>query len=148
MEGAIPVGDDLPDLALDDLEGEPVALASFRGKDTVFLFWNPGCGFCRAMHEDLLEWEGRRNGAPPRLVVISSGDREEITAEGFRSTVLVDAGSDGSSAFGAGGTPMAVLADADGRVRSRVVAGAPSVLALLSNGRRTGVATEDHPAAV
>jgi peroxiredoxin/uncharacterized membrane protein YphA (DoxX/SURF4 family) len=131
-EGGLPVGAEAPALELPSLTGETVSLASLRGRDTVLLFWSPECGFCRSMHEDLLAWEASANGVHPRLVVVSSGDADSTRAEGFRSLVLLDETFSAGSAFEANGTPMAVLLDADGRVRSRVVAGADDVLGLAS----------------
>lgn len=130
-DGQIPVGDPVPDLTLTDLAGDEVRLDGLHDQETVLLFWNPDCGFCRDMHGDLRGWEERRNGTSPRLVVLSSGGREESAGEGFRSPVLLDGASSSSHAFGAGGTPTAVLVGG-GRVRSRVVVGAPGVWALLA----------------
>ena len=39
------------------------------------------------------------------------------------------------SKFGASGTPMAVLVDAEGKIASEVAAGAPAVLALAGQGQ-------------
>lgn len=128
------VGENAPDLALPALAGGEVALRSLRGENTVVLFWNPDCGFCRDMHDDLQEWEDNRNGHSPRLVVVSAGTPDEVAEEGFKSMVLLDRDSEGSAAFYAGGTPTAVLVGSDGRVRSRVVAGAVGVMALLAAG--------------
>ncbi|HEX6724336.1 MAG TPA: redoxin family protein [Gaiella sp.] len=126
----LPHGADAPDLELATLDGAPLSLAELRGRDTVLLFWNPDCGFCRSMHDNVLAWETSANGVHPRLVVVSSGDEESTRAEGFSSTVLLDPDYEAGTAFGAGGTPMAVLVDADGRVASAVVAGADAVLEL------------------
>ncbi len=129
-ESGLPIGAEAPELELPSLAGEPVSLSELRGHQTLLLFWNPSCGFCRSMHEDLLAWErDDRNGAP-ELVVVSSGDEESTRAEGFRSLVLLDERYEAGGAFGAGGTPMAVLLDAEGRVASEVVAGADAVLAI------------------
>jgi hypothetical protein len=50
---------------------------------------------------------------------------------GLRSVVLLDAGGMSiGSKFGATGTPMAVLVDAEGKIASELAAGAPAVLAL------------------
>ena len=129
-EGGLPVGAEAPALELRSLTGETVSLASLRERDTMLLFWNPECGFCRSMHEDLLAWEASANGIHPRLVVVSSGDAESTRAEGFRSLVLLDETFSAGSAFEANGTPMAVLLDADGRVASSVAAGSDAVLQL------------------
>ena len=127
----LPVGTDAPALELPSLEGDTVALASLRGREALLVFWNPDCGFCRTMHEDILAWEESANGVTPRLVVISSGDAESTRAEGFRSLVLLDESFEAGSAFEANGTPMAILLDAEGRIASGVAAGADAVLDLV-----------------
>lgn len=132
-DAGLAVGSEAPSLELPSLDGPTVSLADLRGGDTLLLFWNPGCGFCRSMHEDVRAWETSANGIHPRLVVVSSGDEESTRAEGFASTVLLDGEYAAGSAFGAGGTPMAVLLDADGRVASPVVAGADAVLKLAGH---------------
>jgi hypothetical protein len=81
------------------------------------------------MHEQLTAWERSKNGSP-RLVIVSAGTETEIRSEGFRSTVVVDDDFAIGQAFGAGGTPMAVLIDASGRVAAPLAAGAEQVLAL------------------
>jgi thiol-disulfide isomerase/thioredoxin len=129
----LPVGSEAPALELRSLGGETVSLESLRGSDALLLFWSPDCGFCRSMHEDLLAWEASTNGVNPRLVVVSSGDEESTRAEGFTSLVLLDESFDAGSAFGANGTPMAVLLGADGRIASEVVAGSEAVLRLANS---------------
>jgi hypothetical protein len=130
-EGGLPVGAEAPALELPSLEGETVSLASLRGRDSVLLFWNPDCGYCRALRDDVHAWEASANGVHPRLVVVSSGDAESSRAEGFSSLVLLDEDFAAGSAFAATGTPMAVRLDAEGRIASEVVAGADAVLALV-----------------
>jgi peroxiredoxin len=131
-EPALPVGSEAPELELESLDGELMSLTRFRGKSTLLLFWNPDCGYCRGMHEDLLAWERQPPNGQPQLVVVSSGEAEATRAEGFRSRVLLDRDYAAGGAFGAGGTPMAVLLDPEGRVASPVVAGANAVLALAA----------------
>jgi len=127
----LPIGTEAPALELPSLEGETVALESLRGRDTLLVFWNPDCGFCQSMRDDLLAWDQSVNGAGPRLVVISSGDAASTRAEGFRSLVLLDEEFAAGSAFEANGTPMAVLVDAEGRIASSVAAGADAVFDLI-----------------
>jgi thiol-disulfide isomerase/thioredoxin len=127
----LPIGTEAPALELPSLDGEAVSLESLRGRETLFLFWNPGCGFCQSMHDDLLAWEGLANGSGPRLVVISSGDEASTRDEGFRSLVLLDEEYTAGTAFEAHGTPMGVLVDAEGRIASRVAAGADAVFGLV-----------------
>jgi methylamine dehydrogenase accessory protein MauD len=136
-EHGLPVGAEAPALELPSLDGESVSLATVRGGDALLLFWNPGCGFCRAMYDDLIAWESSANGVTPRLVIVSSGDEESTRAEGFRSLVLLDEAYEASTAFGASGTPMAVRVGADGRVASELVVGAEAVFNLANGKPRT-----------
>ena len=129
----LPVGADAPAIELPALDGERISLNDL-GREALLLFWNPNCGYCRGMHDDLLAWEQASNGVAPQLVVISSGDAESTRAEGFSSHVLLDEEFAAGSAFGANGTPIAVLVDQDGKMASGVVAGADDVLALARNG--------------
>lgn len=133
-EGGLPIGAPVPKLELTDLDGEPVSLTD-PDSDTLVLFWNPNCGFCRSMLDDLHAWE-RTPRHSPRLLVVSSGDEEDTRADGFRSTVALDPGYTAGNAFGAGGTPMAVLVDRENRVASAVVGGGAAVLALAERGTR------------
>jgi peroxiredoxin len=126
----IPIGAPVPALELPSLQGQRVSLTDLRGRDTLLLFWDPDCGHCRAMHDDLLAWERTANGSAPQLVVVSSGDEEATRSDGFRSKVLLDEDFAAGDEFGVSGTPMAVLLDADGRVASGVAAGAEAVLGL------------------
>jgi thiol-disulfide isomerase/thioredoxin len=128
----VPIGAPVPPLELPSLEGELVSLADLRGRDTLLLFWDPDCGYCRAMHDDLLAWESTANGGTPKLVVVSSGEEERSRSDGFRSTVLLDEEFAAGEHFGVSGTPMGVLVGADGRIASGVAAGAAAVLALAA----------------
>jgi thiol-disulfide isomerase/thioredoxin len=133
----LPVGARPPVVELASLEGESATLGADCELDTLVLFWNPDCGFCRAMHEDLLAWEAGVNGSGPRLVVVSSGDSERTREDGFRSTVLLDPEFSAGDVFGAGGTPSAIVLDASGRVASGVAVGAKEVLGLANSGARS-----------
>lgn len=130
-EPGIPVGEAAPALTLLDLEGGEVPLAERLDaeRDTLLVFWNPGCGFCRSMHEDLVAYEAAAADGAPRLLVLSTGEPEAVRAEGFAG-ILRDPDFAAAGAFGAGGTPMGVLVGPDGKVASRLAAGATAVLDL------------------
>lgn len=130
-ESRLPVGSGVPALRLADLGGRKTALRTvLRGREAIVLFWNPECGFCRAMHEELLAWEESTFPDAPRLVVVSSGEREAVRAEGFRSQVLLDPDFAAGETFGTDGTPTAILVDGEGRVASGIVTGARQIFAL------------------
>ncbi|HEY6582021.1 MAG TPA: TlpA family protein disulfide reductase [Rubrobacter sp.] len=130
VEAAQKVGEDAPEVKLSDLEGNTVELEDFRGEETLVLFWNPGCGFCQQMLPDLKEWEAQALEDAPRLLLVSAGSEEANREMGLISQVLLDQNFATGRAFGASGTPSAVLVDADGKVASEVAVGAPAVLEL------------------
>jgi len=108
---------------LPDLEGNNVALEDFNGEETLLLFWSPSCGHCQGMLPELKEWEANPPRGAPKLIVVSDGTVEANRDQGFRSPVVLDQGYCVSDAYGAVGTPSAVLVDAEGRVASTVTAG-------------------------
>ena len=133
--GGPKLGERVPDFTLPDLSGKQVSLADLHGDPMLVLFWNPGCGFCQRMLDDLKAWESNPPEGAPRLLVVSTGSVEENKAMGLRSPVLLDQGFGVGNMFGANGTPMAVLLDTEGNIASEVAAGAPDVLALARSGK-------------
>jgi thiol-disulfide isomerase/thioredoxin len=127
---ATKIGEPAPVLKLPDLSGKSIDLASFRGHETLVLFWNPNCGFCRKMLNDLKAWEANAPREVPKLLVVSTGTVDENQAMGLRSPVVLDQSFSMGQAFGANGTPSAVLVDAMGNIASGLAVGASAILAL------------------
>ena len=123
-------GDPAPAIKLPDLDGKSVDLASLRGRRRLLLFWNPSCGFCQQMLNDLKSWERNAPGDAPELMIISAGSSEDNRKQGFRSRVLLDGSFAAGQVFGAEGTPAAVILDESGRVASSVGVGADAVMSL------------------
>jgi peroxiredoxin len=120
-------GGRVPALELPDLDGTTVALADLRGSPTLLLFWNPECGFCQRMLNDLRAWENNAPPGAPKLVVVSTGTVEANRAMRLRSPVLLDREFSAARELGARGTPSAVLLDAEG-APSRLAVGASAIL--------------------
>jgi peroxiredoxin len=137
MPAAREIGEPAPEVKLADLEGRTVELKDFRGQETLVLFWNPGCGFCQQMLSDLREWEQNPPKEAPKLLVVSAGTEETNREQGLSSTVVLDRNFAVGRAFGASGTPSAVLVDAEGKVASNIAVGAPAILE-LPGASRTG----------
>jgi peroxiredoxin len=131
------VGEEASEVKLPNLQGSTVELANFRGEETLVLFWNPGCGFCQQMLSDLREWEQNSPEDAPKLLVVSAGTEEANREQGLSSTVVLDQNFAVGRAFGASGTPSAVLVDAQGKVASDIAVGSPAVLE-LAGASRTG----------
>jgi thiol-disulfide isomerase/thioredoxin len=122
----------VPSLELQLLGGEKCSLhESLLGADSVLLFWNSACYHCQSMRQDLRDWEVHSRQRSNQLVVVSSGDTESSRTDGFASPVFLDPELRASTAFGAGGTPMAIRVDSGGHVASPLAAGPAAVLRLL-----------------
>lgn len=129
----IPVGELAPTFTLPTLTAGAVSLDDFRGTPTLLVFWRPSCGFCQRLLPDLVAWEANRDAASPHMLIVSSGTVEENRALGLQSTIVLDDTLATGLAYGAQGTPAAVLIDADGRIASELAAGQPDVLALVTS---------------
>jgi thiol-disulfide isomerase/thioredoxin len=137
------VGAPAPAVALPDLDGQTVTLADFQGQPTALLFWRPGCGFCQRMLDELKAWEANPPADAPRLLIVSSEDVASNRAQGLRSPIVLDPGFSAGSAFGATGTPSAVLVDAAGTIASGVAVGAVEVFGLLRRQNASPTGAED-----
>ena len=127
LDAVLPIGSRAP--ALDHLAALGRRSANLAGgRESLVVFWNPDCGFCRAMRDELLEWEAETEVSSPQLVVIAAADERRARAEGFAAPVLLDPDSSAAGAFGASGTPSAVAVDAQGLVASEVLVGAEAIL--------------------
>ncbi|MGH2531769.1 MAG: redoxin domain-containing protein [Thermomicrobiales bacterium] len=136
------IGQPAPAISLPDLEGKTVNLADFKGDPTLLVFWNPGCGFCRRMVDDLKAWEVNPPKGAPKLLLVSTGEVEANTSLGLASPTVLDQGFAIGRAYGASGTPSALLVDKDGKIASGVAVGSPGVLALANGQDPKTVAVE------
>lgn len=133
----LPVGAEAPDFTLPDLDGELVTLADLRapGLPVLLLFSHPACGPCAALLPEVGRWQQEQEN---ELVValISSGDPADDRARASEHglvRVLRDGDDAVANAYGATGTPMALLLDSGGRVASDLVAGAEAIGRLVAS---------------
>ncbi|MFL5760163.1 MAG: MauE/DoxX family redox-associated membrane protein [Thermomicrobiales bacterium] len=139
-------GDVAPAIELPDLEGKTVRLTDYKERETLVLFWNPGCGFCSRMLPELKDWLAARPSDAPELLIVSRGQADENREQGIDAPILLDQGFSAGRSFGATGTPAAVLVSAEGLVASPVVAGAAAVMTLARGGSTAQAATSSQPA--
>lgn len=143
------IGSPAPAISLPDLDGNLVSLADFKDKNTVVVFWNPGCGYCRRMVDDLKNWETNKPESAPAVLLVSTGTPEANRELGLSLPTVLDQGFGVGREFGASGTPSAVLVDGKGNIASELTVGSPGVLA-LANGENPstvpGVAAQEPKA--
>jgi peroxiredoxin len=136
MSGGLSRGVAAPEFALPDLGGKRRTLSDFRGKELLLIFFNPQCGYCSKMAEDLasLPMDGAK-GRPIPLVV-STGDalenRQLVERYGIRCPVLLQEQMEVAHQFRAQGTPMGYRIDSAGRIASELAVGAEPLLRLAN----------------
>ncbi len=124
--GAPLVGRAAPEFALLPIDGgDPVTLASLRGRPAVINFWATWCVPCFQEHP-LLVGAARSLGARARFVGVIYEDSEEqvrafLARQGSAYPSLVDPGSRTAIAFGVFGVPETYFLDADGKIAAKHV---------------------------
>jgi peroxiredoxin len=130
----LPIGSAAPDFELPDLEGVRHTLATFRGKQALLIFFNPGCGYCARMAPDLAKLPPDGAEGRPVPVVVAAGDPEatrRLAAEhGIRRQVLFQRDNQVAERYRANGTPMGYLLDEEGKIASPLTVGAAALLEL------------------
>jgi thiol-disulfide isomerase/thioredoxin/uncharacterized membrane protein YphA (DoxX/SURF4 family) len=125
------VGSPAPSLQLRDLADRPVSLVSSE-RDTLVLFWDPSCGFCAQMLDDVRAFDRSPPPGAPRLVLISRGSAEDNADIGIAAPIVLDNALMAGAAFGTTATPVAIVIDRRGNVASELGIGRPGVMALAS----------------
>jgi len=120
---ALTIGNRVPSLELDDLDGHALDLSSLRGKKTLLLFWDSNHAHCQFMAPDVRTHERLRPADSPDFLIVASGPSTLTRAQKFQSRVLVDPHKAGRALFGAEYVPAAVLIDEEGRVASELAVG-------------------------
>ena len=97
------------------------------------------------MLPDLKAWEANPPHGAPRLLVVSAGAVDANCEQGFKAAVVLDQAFTVGRAFGANGTPSAMLVDDEGKIASELAVGAPAVLALAGRGRARSTLRRRNP---
>jgi cytochrome c biogenesis protein CcmG, thiol:disulfide interchange protein DsbE len=116
----IPQGDEAPPLALPDLRGQMVDLATLRGKVVAVNFWASWCPPCRQEIPELAEvWTELRGRCFELLGVAEESGREDVErlASAIPYPILLDEKAEALSAWRVAGYPRTYLLDVEGRVR-------------------------------
>jgi peroxiredoxin len=140
----LPVGTEVADFQLADLDGRQVSLSDFRGRRVLLVSWNPTCGYCDMIGPDLAQLQKDFDESNVKMVLASYGDadsnRKLAEEHGLEAPVLL-LGSRTLEAFQNMGTPCAYLLDENGIVIEPMAVGANAVpllarSAAARNGKR------------
>src|SRR4029077_19531257 len=120
---------------LPDLESKTRKLSDFRGKRVLLIFFNPQCGFCVQMAEELAALDPDGKDGHPVPLVVSAGDaglnRELVQEHKIACPVLLQKATEVASQYQASGTPTGYLIDEEGKLASGLTIGAQALLALV-----------------
>ena len=121
------VGQTAPDFEVRDLLGNPVRLSEFRGQPVWLMFWGSWCPPCRAEFPDVQR--AYEQLEPDRVRLLGVSVREPWTAAAAYAVqneatfdVLSGDEEDGLEAYPLFNVPTHIFIDADGVIRSVVMA--------------------------
>ncbi|WP_347157625.1 TlpA family protein disulfide reductase [Pontibacter chitinilyticus] len=119
------IGSLAPDLQLQDVNGDSVALRSFKGKLVYLSFWRTDCGLCMVEQPHLQDLTNRMKGKGLVFVNISldkdeNAWRKAVTSRGLEGEQLYLKDTDGALAqqYGLQEMPAYFLLDEEGRFLS------------------------------
>lgn len=122
------VGAPVPPFTLQDLKGDLVSLASFKGKYVLVDFWYHNCGFCRQMMPSLVKLYAEKQTKGFEIVSISIDSkgnemawRKAIKDDGATWTELWDYDKTMPDQYGVVGYPNMFLLDKEGRLLETIV---------------------------
>jgi thiol-disulfide isomerase/thioredoxin len=118
-----------PGFVLTDAVGATWTLRTLlaAGRPALLVFSQPGCGACRALRSDLLDWHARLGD---RLTVAVVDHTPQ--AEPAEYPVLLDPDGGVASSYRVTATPSAVLIESSGGMASAVARGASEIEALVA----------------
>lgn len=133
-------GDELPETAVRTLDGRELTLGDALGdRERTLLFWDPACGFCLQMLEDLRSLESERPEVTRNLLLVSRGTRDANREHSLDSEIVIEDDPFAlGRAVGAPGTPSGLRVDTTGRIASPVAVGAEAVLDLAREAAPAG----------
>ena len=121
--GNLKAGQPAPDFTLNDLAGQPVSLAAYRGHQVVLMdFWATWCGPCRLSMPGLQELADKFKGRNLEILSVNQGEaadqvRTFIAKRKYSFHVILDADQAVAGQYGVTGIPTLVLVDKQGVVR-------------------------------
>lgn len=130
------VGVEAPAFTLHDLKGTERSLAEWRGRRLLLVFFNPHVAPCLELAPALARWSAAGERIDPMPVLISTGGQagNERAALDYdiRCPILLQEGMEVFGLYGATGTPMACLVDAQGRIDSPLAIGPTAILSCFA----------------
>ncbi|WP_026689433.1 thiol-disulfide oxidoreductase ResA [Alteribacter aurantiacus] len=126
--GLVDAGDQAPDFALEDMNGNTVHLDELKGKGVYLTFWATYCTYCRQKMEYLKEYHEEYQEKGVEIVALNV-DESTVQVQRFLDrhnvpyTNAIDRGMKVSNAYGVNSLPAVLLIDEEGDVIDRQIGG-------------------------
>jgi peroxiredoxin len=144
-------GTPAPAFELPDLNGNPLALAAFRGQRVLLVFSDPNCGPCTALAPELTRFHRGHHDHDLAVLMVSRGDVETNRGKaqqlGLNFPIVIQPGWRISKDYGIFATPVAFLVDEQGTLASDVAQGHEQILALAEQALATPKEVPRHETA-
>ncbi len=116
------LGSAAPPVSLRDLAGNPVSLASFRGRAVALNFWATWCAPClEELPGFAAAWRASRGRCVELIAVTEDSSRDDASSQAARLElafpILMDPDGAVARTYGVTGFPQTYLIDAEGKVR-------------------------------
>ena len=122
---AIQVGKPAPEFALNDIDGQVMKLADFRGKWVLLDFWGSWCIWCRKGNPALVDLYDKYGGKDFEIIGLAARDKEENWKKAIEedhltwkhaNLALTEGGNDLPAKYNISGYPTKILVDPEGRI--------------------------------
>ena len=132
------VGDKAPDFTLNDINGQPLALSSLRGKWVIIDFWGSWCKWCIKGIPDMKEYYAKYNGKM-EILGVDCNDTVEKWKNAVKEYELPwlhvyydkEKGDNPLALYGVRGFPTKVVVDPEGKVAKVIVGEDPKFYEFL-----------------
>ncbi len=125
------IGQRIPKFSVTDVNGRTVTDDDLLGRTTLVAFSSPTCGHCAQLMAQIRDWESRRTGNDPAMIVFSDGGEKEEKALGLDTPIIIDKDYVTASGFGMRGVPSAVLVNEKGIIVTEAAIGPPNIWSLI-----------------
>lgn len=121
--GYAQIGSPMPDVALQDLDGNTVRISDYAGQPVLVNAWATWCPPCKAEMPDLQKYYDKHQSNGLVLLAINAGEgpsqvSQFIQQNGFTFPVLLDPAVQALSTLGITSFPTSILVGRDGVVKT------------------------------
>jgi peroxiredoxin len=129
QQSALQIGDSAPGFTLQDLEGNDISLADYKGSPVILRFFLTDCKFCRADTPVFNEYFSRYGSQGLRILYIDSLDTSTKVIAAFRDEldipfpILVDSGGKTARDYKVRALPQTIILNPQHAIIAAILGG-------------------------